>query len=130
MKTRRRGSQADRLLRSHEILLQNYAIPQIKLVRRPFEKHVLQRFAPGARGHGVLDILAGSFTVCDTLTFTVDVAGSLDALPNPPGAGGAFFWNFGLNSHPFNKPSGLPGASRANRSARVPRVRALGRNGV
>jgi hypothetical protein len=65
-------------------------------------------YSNGHEAPAFLDILAGSFTVCDTLTFTVDVAGSLDALPNPPGAGGVFFWNFGLNSDPSTNPPGLP----------------------
>ena len=103
---------------------------KLNLLGVPLKSTYCNASRQGLAATAFLDILAGSFTVCDTLTFTVDVAGSLDALPNPQGAGGAFFWNFGLNSDPFNKPSGLPGASRANRSARVPRVRALGRNGV
>lgn len=65
-------------------------------------------FAPGLAAPAFLDILAGSFTVCDTLTFTVDVAGSLNALPNPPGSGGVYFWTFGLNSDPSTNPPGFP----------------------
>ena len=44
----------------------------------------------------------------DTLTLTVDVAGSLDALPNPPGSGGAFDWHFALNTDDSTDPPGLP----------------------
>jgi hypothetical protein len=65
-------------------------------------------YSNGHEAPAFLDILAGSFTISDTLTCTVDVAGSLDALPNPPGSGGIYFWNFGLNSNPSTDPPGLP----------------------
>jgi hypothetical protein len=65
-------------------------------------------YTPGLAAPAFLDILAVSFTICDTLTFTVDVAGSLDALPNPPGSGGIYFWDFSLNSDPSTDPPGLP----------------------
>jgi hypothetical protein len=65
-------------------------------------------YSNGHEAPAFLDILAGSFTVCDTLTFTVDVAGSLDALSNPPGSGGIYFWTFGLNSDPSTNPPGFP----------------------
>ena len=55
-----------------------------------------------------LDILAASITVSDTLTLTVDVAGSLDALPNPPGSGGVFAWHFPLNTDDSTDPQGWP----------------------
>jgi hypothetical protein len=65
-------------------------------------------YSPGLQAPALLDILVGSFTVCDTLTCIVDVAGSLDALPNPPGSGGIYFWNFGLNSDRSTNPPGFP----------------------
>src|SRR5215467_9279657 len=55
-----------------------------------------------------LDILDASFTISDTLTFTVDVAGTLDALPNPSGSGGIFFWHFPLNTDNSTDPPGFP----------------------
>ena len=42
-------------------------------------------YSNGHEAPAFLDILAASFTISDTLTFTVDVAGPLDALPDPPG---------------------------------------------
>src|SRR5438105_10236441 len=54
-------------------------------------------YTVGHEAPAFLDILAASFTISDTLTLTVDVAGSLDALPNPPGSAGAFAWDFPLN---------------------------------
>src|SRR5438552_6533009 len=45
-------------------------------------------YSEGHEAPAFLDILAASFTISDTLTLTVDVAGSLDALPNPPGSAG------------------------------------------
>src|SRR5215472_6286783 len=55
-------------------------------------------YSNGNEAPAFLDILAASITISDTLTFTVDVAGSLDALPNPPGSGGVFGWHFPLNT--------------------------------
>ena len=55
-----------------------------------------------------LDIIAASFTISNTLTLTVDVAGSLDALPNPPGSQGIFDWHFALNTDNSTRPLGLP----------------------
>src|SRR5947208_9441842 len=54
-------------------------------------------YSNGHEAPAFLDILAASFTISDTLTLTVDVAGSLDALPNQPGTGGALFCNFQHN---------------------------------
>jgi hypothetical protein len=65
-------------------------------------------FSEGHEAPAFLDILAASFTISDTLTFTVDVAGSLDALPNPPGSGGVFAWHFPLNTNPSTDPPGFP----------------------
>jgi hypothetical protein len=65
-------------------------------------------YSNGHEAPAFLDILAGSFTVCDTLTCTVDVAGSLDALPNPPGSGGIFDWHFALNTVNSTAPPGWP----------------------
>ena len=65
-------------------------------------------YSNGHEAPAFLDILVASFTISDTLTLTVDVAGSLDALPNPPGSGGIYFWNFGLNRDPSTDPPGLP----------------------
>ena len=65
-------------------------------------------YSNGHEAPAFLDILAASFTISDTLTFTVDVAGSLDALPNPPGRGGVFFWHFGLDTDPSTDPPGFP----------------------
>jgi hypothetical protein len=64
-----------------------------------------------SEGHEVpafLDILAASFTISDTLTLTVDVAGSLDALPNPPGSGAVFAWHFALNTNDSTDPPEFP----------------------
>src|SRR5437867_8356228 len=44
-------------------------------------------YSNGHEAPAFLDILAASFTISDTLTLTVDVAGSLDALRDPPGSG-------------------------------------------
>ena len=55
-----------------------------------------------------LDILVASFTISDTLTFTVDVAGSLDALPKLPGNAGIFAWHFPLNTDNSTDPPGFP----------------------
>ena len=65
-------------------------------------------YSEGHVAPAFLDIVAASFTISDTLTFTVDVAGSLDALPNPPGANGAFFWHFALNTDDSTDPRGWP----------------------
>jgi hypothetical protein len=62
----------------------------------------------GHEAPAFLDILVASFTISDTLTLTVEVAGPLDALPNPPGSGGAFFWNFPLNTDNSTNPPGFP----------------------
>jgi hypothetical protein len=67
-------------------------------------------YSNGHEAPAFLDILVASFTISDTLTLTVDVAGSLDALPNPPGSGGIFFWNFALNTDNSTDPSGFPEA--------------------
>jgi hypothetical protein len=47
-------------------------------------------YSNGNEAPAFLDILAASFTISDTLTLTVDVADSLEALPNPPGSHGLF----------------------------------------
>jgi hypothetical protein len=65
-------------------------------------------YSEGHEAPAFLDILAASFTISDTLTFTVDVAGSLDTLPNPPGAGGVFAWHFALNTDDSTDPPGFP----------------------
>ena len=65
-------------------------------------------YTNGNEAPAFLDILAASFTISDTLTFTVEVAGSLDALPDPPGSGGEFFWHFGLDTDPSTDPPGFP----------------------
>jgi hypothetical protein len=68
-------------------------------------------YTPGLEAPAFLDILAASITISDTLTLTVDVAGSLDALPNPPGSGGAhgvFVWHFALNTDNSTDPPGFP----------------------
>ena len=65
-------------------------------------------YSNGNEAPAFLDILAASFTISDTLTLTVDVAGSLDALPNPPGSRGLFFWNFLLNTDNSINPPGFP----------------------
>jgi len=65
-------------------------------------------YSNGNEAPAFLDILAASITISDTLTFTVDVAGSLDALPNPPGSGGIFAWHFPLNTDPSTFPPGFP----------------------
>jgi hypothetical protein len=65
-------------------------------------------YSNGHEAPAFLDILAASITISDTLTLIVDVAGSLDALPNPPGVGGEFFWNFPLNTDDSTDPPGFP----------------------
>src|SRR5262249_42666455 len=65
-------------------------------------------YSEGHEAPAFLDILAASFTISDTLTFTVDVSDSLDALPNPPGAGGVFAWHFALNTDDSTDPPGFP----------------------
>src|SRR5438094_3694101 len=65
-------------------------------------------YSNGNEAPAFLDILAASFTISDTLTLTVDVAGSLDALPNPPGSPGVFDWHFALNTDDSTDPPGLP----------------------
>src|SRR5215813_10493537 len=65
-------------------------------------------YSEGHEAPAFLDIVAASFTISDTLTFTVDVAGSLDALPNPPGVGGVFAWHFPLNTDDSTDPPGFP----------------------
>jgi hypothetical protein len=65
-------------------------------------------YSEGHEAPAFLDILVASFTISDTLTFTVDVAGSLDTLPNPPGAGGVFAWHFPLNTDNSTNPPGFP----------------------
>src|SRR6476469_7083481 len=65
-------------------------------------------YSNGHEAPAFLDILAASFTISDTLTLTVDVAGSLNALPNPPGSHGVFAWQFALNTDDSTDPSGLP----------------------
>jgi hypothetical protein len=67
-------------------------------------------YTNGHKAPAFLDILVASFTISDTLKLTVDVAGSLDALPNPPGSGGVFFWNFPLNTDNSTDPPGFPEA--------------------
>ena len=67
-------------------------------------------YSNGHEAPAFLDILIASITISDTLTLTVDVAGSLDALPNPPGSGGVFFWNFPLNTDDSTDPPGFPEA--------------------
>jgi len=65
-------------------------------------------YGNGNEAPAFLDILAASITISDTLTLTVDVAGSLDALPNPPGSPGVFDWHFALNTDDSTDPPGLP----------------------
>jgi hypothetical protein len=65
-------------------------------------------YSEGHEAPAFLDILVASITISDTLTLTVDVAGSLDALPNPPGSGGIFFWNSSLNTDNSTDPPGFP----------------------
>ena len=65
-------------------------------------------YTPGLEAPAFLDILVASFTISNTLTLTVDVAGSLNALPNPPGSDGRFVWNFALNTDNSTDPPGFP----------------------
>ena len=65
-------------------------------------------YTPGLAAPAFLDILAASFTISDTLTLTVDVAGPLDALPDPPGSFNAFYWHFPLNTDKSTDPPGFP----------------------
>jgi hypothetical protein len=87
-------------------------------------------YTNGNEAPAFLDILVASITISDTLTLTVDVAGSLDALPNPPGSAGVFDWDFALNTDNSTDPPGASAASRANGCGRVLRGRALGWNDV
>jgi hypothetical protein len=74
-------------------------------------------YTPGHEAPAFLDILVASITISDTLTLTVDVAGPLDALPNPPGSGGVFFWNFSLNTDNSTFPPGFPDPPGATAAA-------------
>jgi hypothetical protein len=65
-------------------------------------------YSNGNEAPAFFDILAASFTISDTLTLTVDVAGSLDALPKPPGSDGFFAWHFALNTNDSTDPPGFP----------------------
>src|SRR6266478_2420779 len=65
-------------------------------------------YSNGNEAPAFLDILAASITISDTITLTVDVAGSLDALPNPPGSAGFFAWHFALNTDNSTDPPGFP----------------------
>lgn len=65
-------------------------------------------YSEGNEAPAFLDILAASFAISDTLTLTVDVAGSLDALSDPPGSTGLFVWNFPLNTDNSTDPPGFP----------------------
>jgi len=74
-------------------------------------------YSNGYKAPRFLDILVASITISNTLTLTVDVAGSLDALPNPPGSGGIFFWNFPLNTDNSTDPPGFPEAPAVTAAA-------------
>jgi hypothetical protein len=65
-------------------------------------------YSNGHEAPAFLDIIAASITISNTLTLTVDVAGSLDVLPNPPGSAGVFDWHFALNTDDSTDPPGLP----------------------
>jgi hypothetical protein len=65
-------------------------------------------YTNGHKAPAFFDILVASFAISNTLTLTVDVAGSLDALPNPPGSGGIFDWHFALNTDNSTDPPGWP----------------------
>jgi hypothetical protein len=74
-------------------------------------------YSNGHKAPAFLDILVASITISDTLTLTVDVAGPLHSLPNPPDSGGVFFWNFPLNTDPSTDPPGFPEAPGSKASA-------------
>ncbi|HTE90089.1 MAG TPA: hypothetical protein VK639_14105 [Terriglobales bacterium] len=65
-------------------------------------------YSNGHEAPAFLDIIAASITISNTLTLTVDVAGSLAGLPNPPGFHGVFDWHFALNTDDSTDPPGLP----------------------
>jgi hypothetical protein len=65
-------------------------------------------YTNGREAPAFLDILAASITISDTITLTIDVAGSLDALPDPPGSFNAFYWHFPLNTDNSTDPPGFP----------------------
>jgi len=65
-------------------------------------------YSNGHEAPAFLDIIAASITIANTLTLTVDVAGSLAGLPNPPGFHGVFDWHFALNTDDSTDPPGLP----------------------
>ena len=83
-------------------------------------------YSEGHEAPAFLDILAASFTISDTLTLTVDVAGSLDALPKPPGSGGLFVWHFALNTDDSTDPRG----SRCLQGKRLRQSSAWTRSGM
>jgi hypothetical protein len=87
-------------------------------------------YSNGNEAPAFLDILAASFTISDTLTFTVDVAGSLNALPDPPGSHGVFAWHFALNTDDSTDPPGFPFPLGQTAPAEFVLVRDLGRNGI
>ena len=80
-------------------------------------------YSEGHEAPAFLDILAASFTISDTLTLTVDVAGSL---PKPPGSGGLFVWHFALNTDDSTDPRG----SRCLQGKRLRQSSAWTRSGM
>jgi len=87
-------------------------------------------YSEGHEAPAFLDILAASITISDTLTLTVDVAGSLAGLPNPAGISWCIRLALRAQHRRFDRPSGVAAASRANGAGGVLRGRALGWNGV
>ena len=65
-------------------------------------------FSPGSEAPAALDILSTSFCISHELTFTIDLAGQLGSLPDPPGSNGALFWTFPLDTDPSTSPQGFP----------------------
>lgn len=65
-------------------------------------------YSSGHVAPSALDILAASFTISETLTFTVDVAGPLSALPAVMGSKGVYIWTIVLDTNISTFPPGYP----------------------
>jgi hypothetical protein len=65
-------------------------------------------FTPGLEAPAELDLLSTSFSISSVLTFTIDVAGPLGSLPDPPGSHGVLFWGLQLDTDRSTFPPGFP----------------------
>jgi hypothetical protein len=60
-----------------------------------------------------LDILQVTFSTDGGLvSFTAQMAGDLNTIPNPRGPQGAYFWAFAMNTNPTTNMGGLPSPER------------------